>query len=96
MMYRTGDLARYRDDGEIEFIGRTDQQVKIRGFRIELGEIETVLGTHPAVHEAVIVFISRSRGPASSLARMWLLKHDLAITEQELKVFTRARNCQST
>src|SRR5580704_10584981 len=27
ILYRTGDLARYRGDGEIEFIGRTDQQV---------------------------------------------------------------------
>src|SRR5271156_2389407 len=55
ILYRTGDLARYRDDGGLEFIGRTDQQIKIRGFRIELGEIETVLGEYPAVHEAVVV-----------------------------------------
>lgn len=54
-LYKTGDLVRYRGDGQIEFIGRTDFQVKIRGFRIELGEIETVLATHEAVRESVVI-----------------------------------------
>ncbi|MFJ2189681.1 thioesterase domain-containing protein, partial [Kitasatospora sp. NPDC087861] len=41
-------------DGELEYLGRTDQQVKIRGFRIELGEIEQVLRRHPQVSAAVV------------------------------------------
>ncbi len=54
-LYRTGDLVRYRDNGTLEFLGRTDQQVKIRGFRVELGEIEAVLSQHPDVEQAVVV-----------------------------------------
>jgi acyl carrier protein len=54
-MYRTGDLARYREDGNIECLGRVDHQVKIRGYRIELGEIEAVLKSQPEVKQAVVI-----------------------------------------
>jgi amino acid adenylation domain-containing protein len=52
-LYRTGDLARYLEDGEIEFIGRSDAQVKVRGYRIELREIERALCEQECVRDAV-------------------------------------------
>jgi non-ribosomal peptide synthetase-like protein len=42
-MYLTGDLGRRDEDGNIEFLGRSDSQVKLRGFRVELSEIESAL-----------------------------------------------------
>ena len=61
-LYRTGDLVRWREDGQLEYLGRLDHQVKIRGLRIELGEIEAELLSHPAVREAVVVAQEGSSG----------------------------------
>ncbi|WP_231583374.1 non-ribosomal peptide synthetase [Luteimonas sp. FCS-9] len=55
-LYRTGDLARWREDGAVEFLGRSDHQVKLRGLRIELGEIEAaIVASGQAAQAAVIV-----------------------------------------
>ena len=53
-VYRTGDIVRYRENGDIEFVGRKDGQVKIRGFRIELKEVEAVIRQFPGIKDATV------------------------------------------
>ncbi|OMP77907.1 non-ribosomal peptide synthetase [[Flexibacter] sp. ATCC 35208] len=54
-IYRTGDTGRRAFNGELIFLGRTDNQVKIRGYRIELGDIESKLAGIEGIREAVVV-----------------------------------------
>ncbi|MBN2431270.1 MAG: amino acid adenylation domain-containing protein [Acidobacteria bacterium] len=68
VMYRTGDVAVWREDGVIEFRGRTDRQVKIRGFRVEPREIEARLGEHPAVGDCAVVSVTDEGGHTSLAA----------------------------
>jgi len=53
-MYCTGDQVRMRQDGLIEFVGRSGDQVKIRGYRVELAEVESVLARYQGLAHAVV------------------------------------------
>ena len=53
-MYHTGDVVRYRQNGDVEFVGRKDGQVKIRGFRIETSEVEAVIRNFKGVRDVTV------------------------------------------
>ncbi|HJP04030.1 MAG: hypothetical protein CL799_04650 [Chromatiales bacterium] len=63
LVYRTGDQARRLENGEIEFLGRTDNQVKLHGYRIELGDIEACLGANTDIAECAVTLRSESGEP---------------------------------
>ena len=88
--YRTGDEVRYRDDGELEYLGRLDGQVKIRGFRIEPGEIEAVLLQHATVRDAAVV-VRTSPAGTDYLAAYLVLHSGATWDEHALSLFASER-----
>lgn len=88
--YRTGDLGRFRDDGELEFLGRIDRQMKVRGIRIEPGEIEAVLLEDPAIARAVVVAPERRPGDRWIVAYV-VPRADYELDEDRLRAIASAR-----
>jgi amino acid adenylation domain-containing protein len=87
-MYRTGDLVRRQADGNLEFIGRTDDQVKVRGFRIELGEIEAALRSLAGVADCTVV-IRESRLGKEIVAHV-VAKDQSCVDRDEIRRHLRA------
>ncbi|WP_373516844.1 amino acid adenylation domain-containing protein, partial [Pricia sp.] len=65
-LYKTGDMARYNSDGDIEFLGRSDQQIKIRGYRVELEEIEKAIRAVADTTQVVVL----AEGEANATKRI--------------------------
>ncbi|MCA9750015.1 MAG: non-ribosomal peptide synthetase, partial [Romboutsia sp.] len=72
-LYKTGDLGRYLEDGNIDFLGRTDSQVKVRGFRVELSEIEYHLLNHELIKDSIVVMKKNNLDPENKLLLAYIV-----------------------
>ncbi|WP_428243521.1 amino acid adenylation domain-containing protein [Gynuella sp.] len=79
-MYRTGDMACWREDGAVDYLGRSDDQLKIRGQRIELGEIEAAIMAYPGVDRAVALARSLTGNEMTGADNRQLLAYITAST----------------
>ncbi len=54
-IYRTNDLAKISSDGEVIYLGRSDNQIKILGKRVEIGEVEKQISQFDHVKRVAVV-----------------------------------------
>ncbi|MEJ7687881.1 MAG: amino acid adenylation domain-containing protein [Variovorax sp.] len=87
-LYQTGDIGRWRDDGELDYIGRNDNQVKVRGYRVELGEVESALLGHAAVREAAV--LARQDGGGDARLVAYVTRTDGAPHADDLRAHLKA------
>ncbi|BAV05927.1 amino acid adenylation domain-containing protein [Filimonas lacunae] len=87
-LYRTGDIAKWLPDGNILYLGRSDDQIKIRGFRIEPGEIENVLLQLPGITQAKVTVLSANEGGKRLAA---YVAGSEPVQAKEMKAFLQSR-----
>ncbi|OPZ85875.1 MAG: Gramicidin S synthase 2 [Firmicutes bacterium ADurb.Bin419] len=82
-VYKTGDMGRWISDGNIDYLGRTDNQVKIRGYRIEIEEIEKCLLKHISIKNAVVDVRKKDNG-SYYICAFYLAQNELDVHELKL------------
>ncbi|MGB8383409.1 MAG: hypothetical protein WCG47_19530, partial [Dermatophilaceae bacterium] len=85
--FTTGDRARWREDGSLEFLGRTDEVVSVSGQLVSLSEVSAVLADHPYV--AAVDVIERGDHLGLRVLAAGVVLHpdapsDLAVIAREL------------
>jgi amino acid adenylation domain-containing protein/non-ribosomal peptide synthase protein (TIGR01720 family) len=69
-LYASGDQGRWTDNGELEFLGRSDTQIKVRGYRVDTAEIEAALRQHDAVRDALVLLTEPDTANARLVAHI--------------------------
>jgi len=84
LIYRTGDLVMETPNGDMEFIGRTDNEVKIRGYRVSVEHVENSLMQLSQV-DSVAVVPKKSSISEHHLIAYLQPKPNIEITPEQIK-----------
>ncbi len=88
-LYKTGDIVRHREDGNLEFLRRSDEQIKVRGFRVELEGIESVIRQHPLIRDAAVLHDAASR--SGRLVAYVVAQESAVLNLADVQKFVRRR-----
>jgi len=87
--FRTGDIGVVDDKGMFKIVDRKKDMVLVSGFNVYPNEVEDAIAMHPGVLECAVI---GAPDPASGEAvKAYVVRRDLALTEEELKAFLAER-----
>lgn len=86
--FRSGDLGFMTNDGFIKIVDRKKDMILVSGFNVYPNEVEDVMMAHPKVAECAAVGVPDEH--SGELVKLFVVKKDQSLTEEELKVFAKA------
>ena len=86
---RTGDVGRMDEQGFIYIEDRLKDLIIVSGFNVYPNEIEGVVVGHPGVVEAAVIGVPDAG--SGEAVKLFVVKKDPALTEQELIAYCRER-----
>ncbi len=86
---RTGDIGIMDEDGYIRIVDRLKNMILVSGFNVYPNEIEDVLATHPKILESAAIGLPDEK--SGEAIKIFIVKKDASLTEQEVKEFCRER-----
>lgn len=85
----TGDLGRVDEDGMLYLVGRKKLLIETGGFKVDPIEVESVIDSHPAVAESVVVGVDTDRAGEQRVKAVAVRNGDCE--ESELIAYCRER-----
>lgn len=86
--FRTGDLGFMNEEGFVKIVDRKKDMILVSGFNVYPNEVEDVVAQHPKVLECAAIGVPDEH--SGELVKIFVVKKDESLTEQELKEFCKA------
>jgi long-chain acyl-CoA synthetase len=86
---RTGDIGAFDAQSFLKLLDRKKDMINISGFKVFPNEVEDVATMHPGVLEAAVIGVPDA--VTGQAVKLFVVKRDPALTEDELDEFLRAR-----
>lgn len=85
--FKSGDIGIMDDQGQTRIVDRKKDMILVSGFNVYPNEIESVVVSHPGVMEAAAIGVPDAH--SGEAVKLFVVKKDPALTEQDLEVFCR-------
>ncbi|MBS9721933.1 long-chain-fatty-acid--CoA ligase [Tianweitania sp. BSSL-BM11] len=84
---KSGDIGFMNKEGYTKIVDRKKDMILVSGFNVYPNEIEEVVARHPKVLEVAVIGVSDEK--AGEVPKLFVVKKDDSLTEEELREFCR-------